>query len=122
MSDKLDYSALPAPSREGMLGAESFEAPQSPVEEEVASIWKELLEIEEVGSHDNFFELGGHSILVARFVDRARKTFGVEVPIRSFFESPTVAGLAREVEILKVSSAGPPVDGDAAEEREEFVL
>ncbi len=121
-SNKLDYSALPAPSREGMLGAESFEAPQSPVEEEVASIWKELLEIEEVGSHDNFFELGGHSILVARFVDRARKTFGVEVPIRSFFESPTVAGLAREVEILKVSSAGPPVDGDAAEEREEFVL
>jgi acyl carrier protein len=73
---------------------EPYVAPSNELEEDLASTWQELLGIEQVGVNDNFFELGGHSLLATMVTSRLRKEFGVELSLRSFFESPTIGGLA----------------------------
>jgi amino acid adenylation domain-containing protein len=97
-SGKLDVRALPAPA---YAGADAYEAPRTPVEEVLAGIWAKLLRSERVGVHDNFFEVGGHSLLATSVVSRIREVFSVELPLRGFFASPTVAGLAELVEALR---------------------
>jgi amino acid adenylation domain-containing protein len=106
-SDKVDRRALPPPP-ESSGGREdgAFEAPEGPVEELLAKLWASLLNVDAVGRHDGFFELGGHSLLVTRVVARVRAAFGVELPVRTLFEAPTVAALARSIEAL--SGAEPP--------------
>lgn len=73
-------------------------APRTPVEERIADIWKELLDLRHVGVYDNFFELGGHSLLATQVIARIEKQFPVAIPLRRLFESPTVAKLAELVE------------------------
>ncbi|MFY9560257.1 MAG: non-ribosomal peptide synthetase, partial [Terriglobales bacterium] len=67
-------------------------------ERKLGEIWKELLKVEEVGVEQNFFELGGHSLLVLQVIARIRRMFEVELPVRTLFEEPTLAGLAAAVE------------------------
>ena len=71
-----------------------YVAPRNESESQIASLWQELLGIEQVGIHDNFFELGGHSLLGTQMVSRVRESFQVDVPLRAVFETPTVAGVA----------------------------
>ena len=98
---KVDRRALPAPDP-GRSGLESgFVGPGNPIEEMLASIWAEVLKLDRVGIQDNFFELGGHSLLATRVMSRVREAFQVEVPMRSLFEAPTVAGLAEVIEVLR---------------------
>jgi acyl carrier protein len=68
--------------------------PRSEVEKALADVWKEVLNVDRVGVHDNFFELGGHSLLATRVISRVRDCFGIELPIRTLFESATVAAFA----------------------------
>jgi amino acid adenylation domain-containing protein len=92
---KVDRRALPAPGR--AAAADSYVAPSNPVEEQLAAIWAEVLEIERVGVHDDFFALGGHSLLATRILARIRQAFGVELSLREVFRRPTVARLAELV-------------------------
>jgi amino acid adenylation domain-containing protein len=94
---KVDYRALPAPSAARPEDAAPFEAPRTPTEELVAQIWAEVLGLERLGAHDEFFALGGHSLLAAQVIARVRETFQIELPLRSLFETPTVAGLAERI-------------------------
>ena len=90
----MDRRALPAPDRARPELESAFVVARTPVEETLAGIWVEVLRLERVGIHDNFFELGGHSLLATQIVSRVLNTFQVEVPLRSMFESPTVADMA----------------------------
>jgi acyl carrier protein len=66
----------------------------------VAEIAVQLLRRERVGPDENFFAIGGHSLLGTQMIARLRDAFGVEIPLRSVFEAPTVARLSAEVERL----------------------
>jgi amino acid adenylation domain-containing protein len=92
---KVDRRALPAPEVEM---ADGHSAPQSPVEEVIAGLWSELLGVPSPGRDDDFFVLGGHSLLATQLVSRVRKAFSVELPLRALFESPTLAGMAEQVD------------------------
>ncbi|NOZ57523.1 MAG: amino acid adenylation domain-containing protein, partial [Calditrichaeota bacterium] len=109
---KIDRRALPAPDYTSSGEEHQYVAPRTPVEELLAGIWEEALGLEKVGVLDNFFEIGGHSLLATQVVSRIRETLDVELPIRVFFERPTVAGMAQEVERLVRESRGvsaPPL-------------
>ncbi|HEX6289615.1 MAG TPA: amino acid adenylation domain-containing protein, partial [Herpetosiphonaceae bacterium] len=99
---KLDRRALPAPEWSGTEQRASFVGPRSELEEVLAEIWAELLPAARIGVFDSFFELGGHSLLATRLVSRIRETFQVEVPLRSLFESPTIAQLNELIEALLI--------------------
>jgi phthiocerol/phenolphthiocerol synthesis type-I polyketide synthase E len=73
----------------------SFVAPRNEIEEILADMWQILLGIERVGVEDNFFRLNGNSLIALQCISRIQAVFGVKLSVRSFFESPTVAGLAR---------------------------
>ncbi|MGB8507779.1 MAG: condensation domain-containing protein, partial [Pyrinomonadaceae bacterium] len=95
---KINRKALPAPDSSRPELSDEFIAARSPIEEMLAQIWAEVLRLERVGVHDNFFELGGHSLLATQVVSRVREVLCVEMPLRTLFESPTVAALAACVE------------------------
>jgi len=76
----------------------AYVAPQNEIEQAIATIWRELLGINQIGIHDNFFELGGHSLVAVQLFSRLREAFLVELPLRSIFEKPTIAQLAEVAE------------------------
>ena len=78
-------------------------APRDSVEQALTEIWGRLLRLDRVGVHDDFFELGGHSLVAIRLVSQIRKELGVEIPLRTIFESPSVERLA--VQIAKRQAA-----------------
>jgi aryl carrier-like protein len=81
--------------------------PRNHVERQLASIWRELLDIKQFGITDNFFDLGGNSLLAMRVLARVRRAFQVEVSIRSLFDGPTIEALGLAVEAAKASGAAP---------------
>ena len=91
---KVNRAALPSPECGGTRLEDPLFRPRTPVEELLAGIWREILNLEYAGIEDNFFESGGHSLLAAQFVSRVRDAFAIELPVRCIFESPTIAGLA----------------------------
>ncbi|MEO7329071.1 MAG: condensation domain-containing protein, partial [Minicystis sp.] len=108
---KVDRQALPAPESRAGLGAQVV--PRGPIEEMLAGIWAEVLEIPEVGIHDDFFDLGGHSLLATQVMGRLAALFGVEIPLQALFESPTIAGLGERVGAALRDAEGsviPPIE------------
>ena len=69
---KIDRRALPVPTFLPFVQQQKFVAPGTPVEIQLAVIWREVLGLERVGVHDNFFDLGGHSLLATQLVSRVR--------------------------------------------------
>jgi amino acid adenylation domain-containing protein len=94
LNGKIDRKALPALEVVQASREIGDSVPRGPVEEIVAGIWSEVLKIPAVGRDDNFFNLGGHSLLVTQAILRVREILKVELPIRSLFESPTVAAFS----------------------------
>ena len=116
---KINRQALPVPDwTESKLGA-NFVLPRNHLEKTIAGIWQEVLQLEKVGIHDNFFDLGGHSLLAAQVISRVLITLQVELPVRSFFEVPTVAGLAQLIETIRWTSQGQQHTSESKDEREQ---
>ena len=94
---KVDRRALPEPNqlRPGLENTPV--AARTPTEQTLVEIWKEILKVEQVGTHDDFFELGGHSLLATRMIGRIERDCGVTLPMRSLLDTPTVAGLAETI-------------------------
>ncbi len=95
---KVNRAALVLSGGIPLLEKEELTSPRNEAEAKLAEIWRELLHVEQVGIEQDFFELGGHSLLVLQVTARIRRVFEVELPVRSVFEAPTIAGLAMEVE------------------------
>ncbi|PYP88150.1 MAG: non-ribosomal peptide synthetase [Blastocatellia bacterium AA13] len=117
---KIDRKALPAPTmaRPNLNGL--LEEARTPVEQLLTAIWEQVLGTGRIGRLQNFFECGGHSLLATQVVSRVRCTFNVELPLRSLFETPTVAGLAETIETLLTAKQGlqaPPVITARKEQR-----
>jgi amino acid adenylation domain-containing protein len=109
---KVDRHALPKPEAVRPELEQEFVAPRTPVEELLAGIWSQVLNIESLGVNDNFFELGGHSLLVTQIVTRARAAFKIDLPLRSVFDHQTIAQLAETVEQALIEGKGeaePPL-------------
>ncbi|OLF04417.1 hypothetical protein BLA60_40950 [Actinophytocola xinjiangensis] len=104
---KIDRRALPAPDAE-LFDATGHVAPRTPVEEILAGIWCEVLELATVGVHDNFFGLGGSSLMLTQVASRIRASLRVEVPLREIYGLPTIAELARRLATGVADTAGPP--------------
>ncbi|HZI20305.1 MAG TPA: SDR family NAD(P)-dependent oxidoreductase [Pyrinomonadaceae bacterium] len=96
--------------------SEAYVAPATATEQAIADTWRELLGIEQIGARDNFFELGGHSLLATQLVSRMRKLFNVDLPLRRFFETPTVADLAALVMESRAEQLDPDALAEMAEE------
>ncbi|RMP79968.1 non-ribosomal peptide synthetase, partial [Pseudomonas syringae] len=92
---KLDRKALPMPDAQSLI-SRGYEAPQGEVEIQLASIWADVLTVEQVGRHDHFFELGGHSLLAVKLIERMRQV-GLSADVRVLFSQPTLAALATAV-------------------------
>ncbi|WHS62761.1 non-ribosomal peptide synthetase [Pseudomonas sp. G2-4] len=92
---KLDRNALPVPGQDA-FASRTYEAPRGEVEQIVATVWQDLLGIEQVSRHDRFFDIGGHSLMAVSLIDRLRQ-YGLNATVRTVFTTP---GLREMAEVL----------------------
>ncbi len=88
---------------------EPYVAPANDLQRKMAEVWQRVLAIEEVGVNDDFFELGGNSLLATQLVMEMREAFSMSVPLRDFFEKPTVAALSAVIETKAVTEELPRI-------------
>jgi len=98
---KVDRNELPPPAQERPNLGTEFIAPRDTVEFELARIWSGILGIESIGALDNFFSLGGDSLSSVQLISQVTCSFQVELAMQTLIESPTIAGLAEQVRMLK---------------------
>jgi amino acid adenylation domain-containing protein len=103
---KLDREALPPPDASNTLVHENYLSPRTVLEEKLSALVADLLFVPRVGVNDHLFLIGGHSLFGAQLIARIRDKFGVELPLRSVFESPTPALLAQAIERLMATRIG----------------
>lgn len=106
VNGKVDQTLLPSPDRIVARAPSLTIAPTNSLELSLVELWTQLLGRKPVSIHDNFFELGGHSLLATQLVSRIRDCFQVELPLRTVFETPTIAELAQKIDGLKWSIPG----------------
>ncbi|MDX1996526.1 MAG: amino acid adenylation domain-containing protein, partial [Thermoanaerobaculia bacterium] len=106
-SGKVDRKALATLEVELGSSAE-FVAPRSAAEALVAEIFAEVLGVEQVSAEDDFFGLGGHSLKAIQLVSRLRAAWGLDLPLKALFETPTVAGLAARLGYERGETAESP--------------
>jgi amino acid adenylation domain-containing protein len=94
---KLDRTALPAPDGARPRLAGSYVPPESPLQETLASVWREILGVDRVGIDDDFFDLGGHSLLAVKMLAGVQEELGIDLYLGRIFESPTIRQLAAAV-------------------------
>ena len=104
---KVNRPVLPEPGSARPELENLFEAPRTPAEAQLAVIWSDLLGLDQVGIHDNFLELGGHLLVATQVVSRVIDKFQVDVPLRSVFDSPTIADMAVVITQYQAKKAEP---------------
>jgi len=90
-SGKIDRRALPDPGNSRPELDTPFVMPTTLIEKQLARIWGQVLNLDQVGLHDNFFDLGGHSLAATRVVAEVIKQFQLDLPLHSLFQAPTLA-------------------------------
>ncbi|MEM7317360.1 MAG: non-ribosomal peptide synthetase, partial [Planctomycetota bacterium] len=99
---KINYQRLPVPAFD--LRA-NFVAPQSEAERSIASVWSDVLKVENIGVLDHFFELGGHSLSATRVSARLQKQLNIELPLQRIFEYPVLKDLANQVDAMRIGTS-----------------
>jgi SagB-type dehydrogenase family enzyme len=123
---KINRQALPEPDISALRADHDFVPPRTTTEEQLAAMWVEILRLDQagiraegaqpddVGIHSNFFECGGDSLLAVQLITRVREAFAVELPVRSLFASPTIAGIAELIENTLPAQAATATQHDTA--------
>ena len=91
---KVDRHTLPAPEVDRPDLERPFVAPQTSLEQELTSIWEQVLTIQPIGIQDNFFELGGNSLIAARLIAEIEAKFNKKIPLATLVQAPTIEQLA----------------------------
>jgi amino acid adenylation domain-containing protein len=108
ISGKLDYKRLPELDEKLLDINKEHSKPKTAIEETILGFWKDILDLDKIGTEENFFELGGHSLMATQVISRIRETYKIDLPLRSLFEAGTVARLSQEVEqIVKTGEYRP---------------
>ncbi|PYI83203.1 MAG: hypothetical protein DME26_15455, partial [Verrucomicrobia bacterium] len=117
---KVDRQALPG--LEGIRATldTAYVAPRSEPEKGIAKIWRDLLQVEQVGLHDNFFDLGGHSLLVVQAQARLRDTLGIDLPVVKLFQYPTISALTKFLSARPERTPAKKIYDRAQRQREAF--
>lgn len=110
-SGKVDRRALPAPDQSRPMLEEQYVAPRNELEESITEMWREILGLERIGIHDDFFDVGGNSLHAMQIMAKVTNMFDVYLPLYSLFDTPTIAGLAQQIELA----------GQAGQELQEIV-
>ncbi|HLO47640.1 MAG TPA: amino acid adenylation domain-containing protein [Kamptonema sp.] len=98
---KIDRRALPEPEKIRPDLQEIYVEPYTALEKQLATIWSELLGIEQIGIYDSFFELGGHSLLSVHLLARIQETLDINIPLFYLFKDPTIAGIIKAIDTLQ---------------------
>jgi acyl transferase domain-containing protein/SAM-dependent methyltransferase/acyl carrier protein len=99
--ESLAARMVPVAGHQRPYMATPYVAPRDGLQQQIAEIWSETLGIEEVGANDDFTELGGDSLIAIKVTSRLRAALGVELPVSSLFDTPTVATLAEQVNAFR---------------------
>jgi acyl carrier protein len=105
---KVDRKRLPVPDSLSDRGG--YITPGNPLEEKLATLWSDLLGIDQVGVADDFFELGGHSLLIIKIRSFLRKEFGLNVPVKNFFQFRTIAAMAEYLDAVRIPDIVPDAE------------
>jgi aryl carrier-like protein len=114
---KIDRRALPEPAHTQRSPEPPSVVPDA-TESQLLAIWSAVLERADIGVHDNFFDIGGHSLRATQLASRIRRDMGTEVALRTIFENPTVAALARSLGTTAPEQEGGPDPGQLTPQRE----
>jgi natural product biosynthesis luciferase-like monooxygenase protein len=112
---KIDRKALPKPGQQPIGGTSAVKAPTGELENTLATMWRETLGIEHINRNESFFAAGGHSLSAVQVISKIRQQFDVNLPLRTFFQQPTIAGLAAAITDARGQQArtesGSPFNG-----------
>lgn len=111
---KIDRNKLAAPQADD-FNRHEYIAPANAEEEQLVRIWEEVLQRQPIGTQDNFFEIGGHSLLATQLSSRIAEHFTLELPVKTIFEVPNIAGQANLIRSLTA-----PVDHDTQADDDDF--
>jgi hypothetical protein len=103
---KIDRRALPDPGNDRAITEVPFIPPRTNLEEEIARLWRDALQLNDIGVHDNFFDLGGHSLLLVKVRDRICNDLHKQVSMIDLFQYPTISLLA---DLLSHTQNGAPL-------------
>ncbi|MFO1077414.1 MAG: amino acid adenylation domain-containing protein [Planctomycetota bacterium] len=114
---KLDRRALPEFRPESITRGDDGTAPSSDEERRLATIWSQMLGIPDPGVDDDFFDVGGHSLMAVRMLTRVREEFGVQLPLQTLMQYPTIAQLAERIQAFSfvTGAKGAASAGDREE-------
>jgi phthiocerol/phenolphthiocerol synthesis type-I polyketide synthase E len=89
----------------GAAGAAAIDPPRTPLEMQIAAVWREVLGVGHIGRDANFFALGGHSLMATQLAARLRQSLSLDLPLEAVLEQPTIAGIAALVESRRLGAA-----------------
>ncbi|OWP74253.1 non-ribosomal peptide synthetase, partial [Flavobacterium oreochromis] len=93
---KIDRKGLPSVSGEDLIRRE-YIAPRNETEEQLVTIWQEVLGVENIGITDSFFELGGHSLMAAQVLNKMHQRLSLQISFKDFFATPTIEGISKNL-------------------------
>ena len=94
---KINRKALPKPEKRQRAVKEAFVAPESDIEQSIAAVLQEMLNLEKIGTKDNFFSLGANSLLIAQANNRLSQRLNRQVSLVAMYRFPTIAKLAEHL-------------------------